>query len=155
MQINPLVIIGIIGAIVVAFVVFTLGRRNSADANRNAHQRKSSGPDNLHYICAGCAAQFTHSRRTINAWEKGTRRFFCDACHKQWRNRRPPPEQQLPVKLPVANGRSRASATGALARSSAELPSDPGPTPAKSGCFTVMVLAVSLPTVMWAVAYFS
>jgi hypothetical protein len=30
-----------------------------------------------------------HSNRTINAWENGTRRIFCDECHKVWRQSRP------------------------------------------------------------------
>jgi hypothetical protein len=47
------------------------------------------GPANIRYVCTKCAGEFTHTNRTISAWEKGSRRFFCNACHKEWRSENP------------------------------------------------------------------
>lgn len=37
------------------------------------------------YACSGCGVQVRHNKRTVSAWERGSRSFFCQDCHKNWR----------------------------------------------------------------------
>lgn len=83
MQIAP----EILFAAAVGVVVFLAGLvylRLRARRTRSVGLRIANGPANLRFTCAGCSGQFTHSRRTIAAWNKGTRKFVCNACHTKW-----------------------------------------------------------------------
>ncbi|HEY0821575.1 MAG TPA: hypothetical protein VGD46_22555 [Rhizobacter sp.] len=68
-----------------AFLVGLLWLRNRGPRTRNvAHgkkQRAAPAPANLRYTCAGCSGQFTHSRRTLAARDKGAKSFYCNACN--------------------------------------------------------------------------
>lgn len=72
-----------VGAI--AFLGGLLWLRKRGPRTRNvAHgkaARTAPAPANLRYTCAGCSGQFTHSRRTLSARDKGAKSFFCNACH--------------------------------------------------------------------------
>jgi hypothetical protein len=74
----------------VAFLVGLLYLRARSKRTRSVGRKLASGPSNLRFTCAGCKGQFTHSRRTIGAWDKGQRSFFCNACHTKWLGANPP-----------------------------------------------------------------
>ena len=80
-----LVAFGVALVVVVLLLLF----RSRAARNRGSHHSVSRGPANLRFVCAGCEVQFNHTRRTLGAWEKGTRRFYCNACHTKWRGSHP------------------------------------------------------------------
>jgi hypothetical protein len=71
-----------VGAVVVVGLMF---KRLRSTRTRNVGRPVADGPANLRFTCAGCSQQFTHSRRTLSAWRKGTRQFFCNACHTRRR----------------------------------------------------------------------
>jgi len=84
-------------AAVVALVVLVGGLwvlRARTKRTRNVGRPVSGGPKSLRYTCAGCSQQFTHSRRTLGAWTKGTRQFYCNACHTKSRGSHPAPAAQ-------------------------------------------------------------
>jgi hypothetical protein len=41
-------------------------------------------PPTAKFKCARCGAVELHSERTENAWRGGTKRLFCDSCHRIW-----------------------------------------------------------------------
>ena len=65
----------------VAFLAGVLVLRGRAKRTRSVGLRVAGGPANLRFTCKGCSGQFTHSRRTLHAWHKGARQFYCKACH--------------------------------------------------------------------------
>ncbi|MBL0730357.1 hypothetical protein [Piscinibacter sp. HJYY11] len=77
----------LIFAAAVAAAAFLAGlvwvRRRGPKTRNVAHKgrRNVPAPANLRYTCAGCAGQFTHSRRTLSAREKGAKSFYCNACN--------------------------------------------------------------------------
>ena len=77
-----------LGVALVVIVQFVLVR---AKAKRNRARERPSvrSPANLNFVCAGCEGRFTHTKRTLGAWEKGARRFYCNACHREWRTSHP------------------------------------------------------------------
>jgi hypothetical protein len=166
LQFGPWLIAGIVGATLVLLVVAALFRKRSANAPSKVRRSQPSGPDNLNYVCAGCGGQFAHSRRTIAAWERGTQRFYCNVCHKKWRNQQPPPDAPPPSRAPGQSGRSLPSSVRAPAQSGRPLPASAGaytttsaraqPAAAsrsgRSGCLTVVVLAILLPVAVLLVA---
>ncbi|MET0336079.1 MAG: hypothetical protein ABW190_17580 [Rhizobacter sp.] len=73
------------GVAAIAFLAGLLWLRRKGPRTRNVAHGKGArampAPANLRYTCAGCASQFTHSRRTLAAREKGAKSFYCNACH--------------------------------------------------------------------------
>ena len=134
-----------IAVVVVALLVHLFrGRAKSQGAKAHALSR---GPANLHFACAGCSAQTTHTKRTVAAWEKGNHRYFCDSCHKKWRESLPKQRQQeypaavqAPEKLPAAHREA------ASVQVPASIPRQRGLAPARSGCLSVFLALVILPT---------
>ena len=49
-----------------------------------------SVPKDKTFRCARCKSIAPHSQRTINAWRKSKKKFFCDACHVKWLETLPP-----------------------------------------------------------------
>jgi DNA-directed RNA polymerase subunit RPC12/RpoP len=144
----------IIALVVVGLFVVTRKRSSRPDPTTGTSTR-SRGPTSLHYVCAGCSAQFTHSRRTIGAWEKGTRRFFCSNCHTKWRDKQPPRE----VQASAVRNQGQEHTVLRPTRSSGPLPapqtSRPSLAPARSGCLTVVVVLVAIPVVITLVAAYA
>jgi hypothetical protein len=97
MQLIPELFAGLGAAL--AVVVMLLFIRARMKRGRKAEGPMSRGPASLRFICAGCSEQFSHTRRTLGAWEKGTRRSYCNACHTKWRVSRP-------LRLVQGGGRS-------------------------------------------------
>ena len=108
----------------VAFLAGILLWRRRAKRTRSVGLRVEAGPANLRFTCAGCSGKFTHSRRTISAWEKGGRSFFCNACHTKWQS----------THAPSGHGRSARIITAER--------------PAKSGCLGMFVVLLAIPVVM-------
>lgn len=79
----------LVGLIVLAVVVAMGAARLSASKKRQFRKSDFSGPQSVRFTCAKCSNQFNHTRRTIAAWEKGSRRIFCNGCHKKWIDSRP------------------------------------------------------------------
>jgi DNA-directed RNA polymerase subunit RPC12/RpoP len=87
MQITPGLVAAAVGmAVVVAGLWFRHARTRRT---RNVGRPVTHGPANLRYTCVGCSQEFTHSRKTLAAWEQGARRFHCKACHTKQRGLRP------------------------------------------------------------------
>ena len=107
------------------------------------HGAKTHGPANLRYICARCSNQETHTKRTLSAWEKGNRKFFCNSCHKRWREAQPPQEQQNQTHLPsVTKSKLHTRDTSP----SRHFPVQSGLVPKQSGCLTVIFVIAVIPT---------
>ncbi len=70
-----------IGVAAVAFLIGMWYLHRRAKRTRSVGRRVEGGPSNLRFTCAGCSVKFTHSRRTLSAWQQGTRKFYCKACH--------------------------------------------------------------------------
>lgn len=112
-------------AAVVLLLLLTL-RNRGRGSNRRTRPR---GPGNARYVCARCSGEFLHSNRTISAWEKGTKRIFCDGCHKQWISKQPPrPNAESSLRTMRVDAHQGASRP--------------------SGCFAVVLLVAIIPTVL-------
>ena len=134
--------------------IFVVTRRRSNGRNP-ATSTRSRGPASLHYVCAGCSAQSTHSRRTIGAWEKGTRRFFCSDCHTKWRDKQPPRDVQSSASPTQGRERALSQLSGSTSLNSVSNISRPRLVPARSGCLTVIVVLVAVPVVITFVAAYA
>jgi hypothetical protein len=133
----------------VVVILFVLARRKTRQ-NRAPERQSARGPANLNFICAGCEEQFTHTKRTLGAWHKGTRKFFCNACHTKWRTSHP----TQPVQ---GTASARAVAQPPRAAQASESPPSLGsrihspssyPSPrarAGSGCLGAALLILAIP----------
>jgi hypothetical protein len=116
MPIAPEIVAAVaVGAVVVIGLVFN---RLRSTRTRNVGRPVDGGPANLRFTCAGCSQQFTHSRRTLSAWRKGTRQFFCNACHTR---RRGAQHRHSPANKRAAMSQAAGSAKP-LQKSSASSP---------------------------------
>lgn len=131
MQLSTTTIAVIVVAVILVALVLLLRRPGT-------RRSPSRGPNNLHFVCAGCKGQFTHTKRTVGAWERGSRRFFCNSCHQSWRQANPG-APAVPSAPRVAQGRS----------------STRGVVPARSGCMSVIVVVAALPLLLYAVARYA
>lgn len=66
---------------VLALVVFFLLKNNKR-------------PPTETFTCARCKKQEKYSSRTIEAWRKGFKKIYCQACHKLWLNNNPDRKKQ-------------------------------------------------------------
>jgi len=101
MQLSP----ELLFAAAIAAAVFLIGLlylRARTKRTRSVGLRVAGGPANLRFTCAGCSGEFTHSRRTLAAWQKGTRKFFCNACHTKWQGSHPPHAGKKAARAPTA-----------------------------------------------------
>jgi len=137
---------------VLTIVVILLGllawrrRTGGSSATKTAAFR---GPTNMYFTCAGCSGQFAHTKRTVAAWEKGSRRVFCDACHRKWRNAQPPQTSSARAAASAAPsrasvGRGKPDRIPGLAHSSEAK--------APGGCLGVVLLMLLVPFIVLALA---
>jgi hypothetical protein len=146
MQITPELLVGLGIAISIALVLLIFRAR--ATRRRTVERSVSRGPPNLRFTCAGCSEPSTHTKRTLGAWEKGTRRFYCNACHKKWRGsqpiERPQSNRSASEGAPASATRGREQVSS---RSSAQpsISHRPAHTTPGSGCLGVAVLLVAVP----------
>jgi hypothetical protein len=155
MQSEFIIATAVVVLLVVVLAVALTVHQRSVSSNRRSAGPRTQGPASLHYICAGCSGQFSHSRRTLGAWEKGTRRFFCSDCHTKWRAKQPPREAAAEIgrsaEYQAVSSRTReSSTTSSLGRATA-----PSLAPARSGCLSVIVLLLAIPTVVIVVAAYA
>lgn len=145
MQLEPELIAAVVAAAVFVAGIFFFRARTKR--TRNVGRPVSGGPANLRYTCAGCSQQFTHSRRTLGAWDRGTRQFYCNACHTKWRGSHTAKVSQGDSSKSggkVADGRrSPSRSTAGTPRHSASQSNRPRP---GSGCLGMMVLFLAIPT---------
>jgi hypothetical protein len=139
----------VVGALAIVAVVLGLlawlRRTGGSSATKTEAFR---GPTNMYFTCAGCSGQFTHTKRTVAAWEKGSRRVYCDACHKKWRNAQPPQASTTDARAPI---HSHADAARSEPRR-ASRPAYSSDTKAPSGCLGIVLLMLLLPVVVFALA---
>lgn len=149
------IVAAVVGALVA--LVALVAWRKSAGRSSAATGRVFRGPSEMYFTCARCSAQVAHTKRTIAAWEKGSRRIFCDACHKKWRNAQPPQEASYRPSAGVASGAGEVAnpprALSSEARASrtqipAYAPESKGP----RGCLGVALVMVLVPI---AIVYFT
>ena len=140
MQITPELLVGLGIAIAIALVLLVFRAR--ATRRTRFERPVSRGPADLRFTCAGCSEQFTHTRRTLGAWEKGTRRFYCNACHKKWRGSQPIPPSQSNKPASAPRSReyiaSRNSAQPSVSQRTVRSRSG-------SGCLGIAVLLIAVP----------
>jgi hypothetical protein len=157
MQLSPLAL-GLAGLVVLIVLVALLVLRARNGRRRHAISSAGRGPNNLHFVCAGCGGQFTHTKRTVAAWEKGTRRFFCNSCHKSWRQAQPIPPAQ-PAQPPHPEPTARPAGLTKQARMPSRGYSHPTPQvstgPRRSGCLTVLVVLVVVPVTVYVVTRYA
>jgi hypothetical protein len=150
MLLTPGILVGL--GTILAIVVVLLVVRARAAQNRISKRIVSRGPQKLRFICAGCEGQFNHTKRTIGAWEKGIRRFYCNACHTKWRGSHPAqPVQSNVTDAPGAfAGSSRrkepASSGGSFSTSRTKL--QPARSGSGGGCLSATVLLVAVPAAL-------
>ena len=147
MHLSMELLAGIATAILVLLGLVVLRKRGGkTPSHRTATSR---GPSNLRFICKGCSSQFTHSKRTIGAYEKGSRSFFCNLCHSKWRETNPakPSGQHANVKAEpsvetVNVGRSVGNSD---VRGSFNQNIRQSPIQSRSGCLGAALLIVAIP----------
>lgn len=150
MRLTPEVLVALAAGLVV--VVLLLFLRARAVRNRSSQRSVSRGPANLRFICAGCEGQFNHTRRTLGAWEKGTRRFYCNACHTKWRGSHPAqPTQSTTTQSAGAGAGSlrreeRAPAGGSFSASRRDI--RPAHSGSGGGCLGTAILLVAVPVAL-------
>jgi len=154
--------VGLVGFVVLIVFAAILILR-SHGRKRYPSSRITRGPDNLHFVCAGCGGQFTHTKRTVAAWEKGSRRFFCNSCHKSWRQAQPanpaqpagPAQPAHPVRAePAARPAGVFSQESSRSRGVSNTARHVG-SGRRSGCLTVLVVLVVLPITIYVVARYA
>jgi hypothetical protein len=150
MRLTPEVLVALAAALVVAVVLLFLRAR--AARNRGSQRPVSRGPANLRFVCAGCEGQFNHTRRTLGAWEKGTRRFYCNACHTKWRGSHPAQLAQSNSTQSAGAGaggsrrEERAPDGGSFSASRRDL--QPARSGSGGGCLGAAILLVAVPVAL-------
>ena len=150
-------------AAVVAAVAFAAGlwfvRARRRQTRTRGGSGRARGPANLRFTCANCTKQFTHSRRTLLAYEQGARQFFCSACHTRWRgsqsviqNRTHGPGEMLARR----DAQQAKQAQLAEAAKRVQPPAPGAPTrDAKRGCLGLVAFLVAAPAVLgWAALHY-
>ena len=153
MHLSMELLAGIATAILVLLALVVLRKRGGkTPSHRTAISR---GPSNLRFICNGCSSQFPHSKRTIGAYEKGSRSFFCNSCHSKWRETNP-----ANPAVPRANAKSKPSegtanvgrsAGNSDVRSSFNQNIRQTPIQSGSGCLGATLLIIAIPIVLIAI----
>ena len=129
-------------AVVVVALIFTSRSKHSRSGG--PERSTSRGPASLNFSCARCSTQTAHTRRTVNAWEKGSRQFFCNNCHKKWREAQPPSNARESFASRPGSARMERQTPASTSRPSSRQQSH---SPAKSGCLGVLILMVAVPAV--------
>lgn len=144
MRLTTELLFGTGAALFVALLVVLFFRARTAAQRRVVARPATRGPATLRFTCARCTEQFNHTKRTLGAWEKGTRRFYCNACHGKWRDAQPTPTVQETGAYGEAGRRSEA--VPAFGKVSAR---NAGPYAGRAGsgkgCLGAIVLLIAVP----------
>lgn len=129
-------------ALAIAVTLFGLVAWRRSRSRSTGRPAAFRGADHMRFTCAGCSGQFAHTKRTVAAWEKGSRRIFCDACHRKWLDARPPrlPSARADAVIPsyARSGRNRTDRVPGAIRTSPEAR-------ASGGCLGVAILMILVP----------
>jgi hypothetical protein len=123
--------------VVLVIAAFALARRASR-RTRTQSLASVRAPASLHFVCAGCSERYSHTKRTVSAFERGTTRLFCNACHGKWVAGRPRQQQSVASRERLSGG------SNAHTRHVSPAPR----ARARSGCLGTAVLLVALPVVL-------
>ena len=143
---------GIATAILVLLAWVVLRQRGGkTQSHRTAISR---GPANLRFVCKGCSSQFTHSKRTIGAYEKGARSFFCNSCHSKWRETNPakPAVPHENSKIEPSVGTANRSVGNSDVRGSFNHNIRQSPIKSGSGCLGATLLIIAIPIALITIA---
>lgn len=140
-------------AAAIAAVAFLAGLwvlHRQAKRTRSVGLRPLSGPANLRFTCAGCSGQFTHSRRTISTWSKGTRRFYCNACHTKWQGSHQAQSSADKSRFVthLRQGKTPPSQSSPKVEAPSRANSASGQPSKGAGCLGITVLLLALPAAM-------
>ena len=154
MHIPVELIAGIAAAFLVLFIVVALRKRNARTSSYRTTVAR--GPANLRFICKGCSGQFTHSKRTIGAYEKGARSFFCNPCHLKWRETNPqrPPSPQTNSKVEPSTKNANSGRPFGVQSGHGSFDTNIGQRAFKSGsgCLGATLLIVAVPIALITIA---
>ena len=137
-------------AVLVVLIIGALALARRASRRTRAHpSSESRAPASLHFVCAGCSERFPHTKRTVSAFERGTTRLFCNACHSKWAAGRPRQQQPVVSREGLLSGGSVGTqATPAHSKGSPRHLSSSPRTRAPSGCLGTAALLIALPLVL-------
>lgn len=160
MEFSPELFAAVVAAVAFAAGLWFVRARRRQTRTRGGGGRARGGPTNLRFTCANCTKQFTHSRRTLLAYEQGARQFFCNACHTRWRgsqsviqNRTHGPGEMLARR--EAHQAKQAQLAEAAKRVQPPAPGSAPHADAKKGCLGMAALLVAAPAVLgWAAAHY-
>jgi hypothetical protein len=145
-SLGQIAIVAAVFVVALLFVGVLVSARRAARRRQWLSQSRLRAPVDLQFVCAGCAQRFPHTKRTVGAFERGTTRLYCNACHTKWLSNRPRQPQ------PVAPGER--SPRGAGATSQGAVPSRTGATRsrlspsearASGGCLGAALVLIAVP----------
>ena len=148
MQVTVELVAAVAGAVV--FVLLLVAWRFRSGRRGGAERPVARGPSNMLFVCARCSGQFTHTKRTVAAWEKGSRKVFCDACHRKWRNAQPQLQPQHSNQPASPNAAREYTAPREASRTS--FPSYRPRFESRSGCLGIIVFVMVVPVVLFVLA---
>ena len=124
--------------VVLILVALLFGRSRRRPSATSLRSSKAT-PD-LQFVCAGCSLRFPHTRRTVTAFERGSNRLFCNACHSKWASKRPAQQRS------TASSEARASQQGQRAPQASPVSRRPSfAAKAPSGCLGAALLVAAVP----------
>lgn len=147
-------------AVLVAALAFVAGlvivRTRGRQTRTKGGRARVRGPANLRFTCANCTKQFTHSRRTLLAYEQGSRQFFCNACHTRWRGSQSVLQNRTHGPGELLARREAQRAEQDKLSEAAKRVAAPSPDAARRrGCLGAVALLVAAPAVLaWAVVHY-
>ncbi|MHB9145806.1 MAG: hypothetical protein ACYC5Y_10790 [Symbiobacteriia bacterium] len=74
-----------LAVVILVIIVGVIAYFVSHNSTASQPQGPVAGKDT--YICSACGKEFVHDNRTVNAWAKGARSFYCRTHHAEWRAR--------------------------------------------------------------------
>ena len=146
MHLTVELVAAVAGAVVL--VLLLVAWRFRSRRRGGAERSVARGLSNMRFVCARCSGQFTHTKRTVAAWEKGSRKVFCDACHGKWRNAQPQPQHSSHP----ANPNAAREYTAPQEASRTSLSSYRPRFESRSGCLGIIVFVVVVPIAFFVLA---
>ena len=138
----------VVGVALLFFVIANTKRRT--DSSR---YRAGDSPPGMRFTCARCSGLFVHTKRTVAAWKVGSRRIFCDDCHKKWRSAQPADTKPKRESAPSRSVAQPMTSSRHSVRSPA--PSSYADTASRRGCLGISIICVALPLAVLVVVTFA
>jgi LSD1 subclass zinc finger protein len=159
MEFSPELFAALVAAVAFAAGLWFVRARRRQTRTRGGSGR-ARGPANLRFTCANCTKQFTHSRRTLLAYEQGARQFFCSACHTRWRGSQSVIQNRThgPGEMLARRDAHQAKQTQLAEAAKRVQPPAPGLSSnagAKKGCLGAAALLVVAPAILgWTAVHY-